>query len=381
MDVMSTTTSEAYEQRNALFIERKRSLEGYLTKMEKCYREFEQKMNEILQKMQIYKETQLGQLNQRKEYARSVLEDSVREVETSLVQDYPVLQREFSSFMLGIQDKIPFFFDFSLETNSIYGHIETILTCFWETPQENPTSPSDYFHVQSSAIRGMRPAVLQDYLAGSGSDVTVCEVCRIQFEGQGMYCSAQCAQRTVAQDVRSVPAQKRQKKCCFCPRPVLSPLIVPPHLSMFQSFANEVCSVKCLEQYQRLAEDEAPCLGCQQTHPITDPKAPEFPCHHKFHSKDCLFQLLEILSDKFSIDIKSIECPKCGGRCGLKDVMEYFPGYEYGDRKRKSLKSTCTVCSNPTVTRVLGCGHMVCVDHSQEEGVYCAYCRRYQVFP
>ena len=282
--------------------------------------------------------------------------------------------------------------------------------------QQGPPNPL-FYTVQPQVPAPLPPlAEVHSSMAGAlaaAQSVRICEICKNPFMDarMGRYCSLGCLQQANKQPAQFPPQQPAQfppqqpaqfppqqpaqfppqqpqqfmqramRKCTFCTNFVTSTLtLVPPHLRHFEKFASEVCSVGCLEKFEKVEEQEidTPCLGCKGRGKISDSWAPTLPCGHRFHNKDCLFVYLQKVSVNFNNSNPNFPCSQCHKTFRLCDVLRYFNWSEFEQRKQTVLQSNCCVCNCPVVDRALRCGHMVCSDHRSGGGQMCRFCNSYQ---
>jgi len=268
--------------------------------------------------------------------------------------------------------------------------------------QQGPQNPL-FYTVQPQVPAPLPPlAEVHSSMAGAlaaAQSVQICEICNNPFMDarMGRYCSLGCSQQANKQPAQFPPQQPAQfppqqpqqfmqramRKCTFCTNFVTSTLtLVPPHLRHFEKFASEVCSVGCLEKFEKVEEQEidTPCLGCKGRGKISDSWAPTLPCGHRFHNKDCLFVFIQKVSGNFYVSNPNFLCSQCHKTFRLCDVLRYFNGSEFEQRKQTVLQSNCCVCNYSAVDRALHCGHMVCIDHRSGGGQMCRFCNSYQSF-
>lgn len=161
------------------------------------------------------------------------------------------------------------------------------------------------------------------------------------------------------------------KKCARCSNLVPRfPIPVPPHLDRFKSYAAEVCSLTCLEKYKV----NSACPGCFQVISMVQSSMPRYPCgHFFFHNQDCLFASLQRGSSNFHKPCR-LACSLCERGFGPEDFGEYLTEQLYFE-KVSLIKSTfCCVCESQKLCWPLQCGHWLCANHENPQGLICAFC-------
>ena len=133
-----TTPSDVYQQRCADFVKRKAELQVFLSKLDACTVEFGRAADDLLKMVQTYRESQLTQLGQWRKQIASDIDYCILEVEGSLNQDKPALQGTYSPFLRGSPADCPLYFDFKIDTSSLYPNVQTLLRTLWQKPIPNP---------------------------------------------------------------------------------------------------------------------------------------------------------------------------------------------------------------------------------------------------
>ena len=372
LGVEVTTSIHIYQQRCAEFVKRKEELLSFWTKLEECSAELGRAVDEMMTVLQTYRETQITELRQWKAQLASLLDYCFQEVESSLNQENPALQGQYSPFLRGVQTDCPLYFDFRVDTASMQTCVHSFLSLMWERPQAaapylnivQPQAPPQvplHTTVQAEASAQVPvgcypyPPLVEVHPSIAGSlaaapSVQICENCKNPFWDAriGRYCSLGCSQQASQQSAQ-LPLQQSQRsmqktmrKCAFCTNFVTSPLtLVPEHLRQFEEFASEVCSMDCLELFQLVADQETvtPCLGCKGRGKISDSRAPTLPCGHRFHNKDCLFVFIQKVSCNFYDSDTSFPCSECLYIFCIDDILKYFSESEFEQRKQTAIHS------------------------------------------
>ena len=163
------------------------------------------------------------------------------------------------------------------------------------------------------------------------------------------------------------------KKCARCSNLVPTfPIPAPPHLDKYKKYATEVCSLACLEKYRD--NSTPPCPGCFKGIFRVQSSMPKYPCgHFFFHSQDCLFASLQRDSGSFHRPCQ-LTCSLCARGFGPEDFGEYLTEQLYSERVSLIQSTYCCVCESQKLCWPLRCGHWLCANHENPQGLMCAFC-------
>lgn len=435
MGIEVAAPSDVYQHRCAEFIKRKAELQGFVSKLDECEVEFGRTAEELVRAIQTYRENQLTQLRQWKQQIASDIEYCVREVEVTLGQDQAVLQGNYSYYLRGLQTDCPVYFDFIVDTDTIYNSIKTVLCLKWENPKlSSKVSPNQANVMQQASPQAYIPQAVQPQgnmyhqgqhltptpgpifqtvqpsvpapvaaqcpeahssMAGSmagAPSIKACEACRKPFTDytpSNRYCSLQCSQQASQPKAQSSFFRPQQslpgyaKKCEFCSNMVTASLTnIPDQLERLRSFAQSVCSVECLAKFQQtMPAKRISCAGCTVTVDKNNDSVIKLPCGSFFHNTECLLIYMQKCSRGFTVPMSSYNCPQCEVAFSFLDVSRYISKSEWDVWQECVQKSRCCLCGEPALCKkTLGCGHIACDQHKYGSGQRCCYCNSYQPF-